>query len=97
MLPKDEIARLAKAVHLRIEGPELEEMTEHLSNIVDYLSILEEVDVSCVKPLHTPLEDSALTLREDESKPYPNLDTIQHNAPELIDGHVAVPKVLPAH
>jgi aspartyl-tRNA(Asn)/glutamyl-tRNA(Gln) amidotransferase subunit C len=93
MLTKSDTARYAKKLALNLSDEELDAMTEYLNDMEEFVSILDEVDTEGVEPMFSPLESEDLRLREDEAKEFPNMETIMKNAPDVKDGHIAVPNI----
>jgi len=63
MIPAEHIAKLAR---LGLSESEIKKFQKELSSILDYINLLEEVDVSNVKPTYHPFE-SGTVIRKDES------------------------------
>jgi aspartyl-tRNA(Asn)/glutamyl-tRNA(Gln) amidotransferase subunit C len=66
-LSTEEVTHVARLARLRLEPSELEQMRGQLNAILDYIAMLQEVDVSGVPPtaqvtgLTTVLRDDAVT------------------------------------
>jgi aspartyl-tRNA(Asn)/glutamyl-tRNA(Gln) amidotransferase subunit C len=75
MLSKEEVQHIAKLARLELSEAELEKYKTDLSSILDYVTQLQELDVSLVQPTShaVPLEN---IMREDE---------IQRETPERIN------------
>lgn len=86
----EKIERLAK---LSLEPQEREELKKDLNEILAYMEMLDELDVSNVEPLYTPVE-SETSLREDQVKEFDNVQGIVENFPEEEDGLLKVSKVI---
>jgi aspartyl-tRNA(Asn)/glutamyl-tRNA(Gln) amidotransferase subunit C len=85
-----------KISHLaRIEVPEerVEPMAKELSNILDWVEQLGEVDTDGVEPLAAVIPN-ALRWREDKITDGNVQDKVLANAPKAMHGFFAVPKVI---
>ncbi len=93
-----DIKEVYKIAHLaRLELSENEGITysAELSKILDYFSMLNEVETSQIPPTFHPLTWDT-PFREDEVKPFADREEILKNAPELWEGMFVVPKVVKA-
>ena len=63
-LSRQEVATVGKLARLALTETELDTMTRELSNIVGFVSLLEELDTTRVEPLAHPL-DTQNVFRED--------------------------------
>ncbi len=76
------VARLAR---LRLADDEVEKMRVQLSNILEYIAMLQELDVSDVPPT-AQVTDSFNVMREDVVRPsLPRAEALA-NAPEQAEG-----------
>ncbi|HEU5089568.1 MAG TPA: Asp-tRNA(Asn)/Glu-tRNA(Gln) amidotransferase subunit GatC [Roseiflexaceae bacterium] len=76
------VARLAR---LRLADDEVEKMRVQLSNILEYIAMLQELDVSDVAPT-AQVTDSFNVMREDVVRPsLPRAEALA-NAPEQAEG-----------
>lgn len=84
-LTRDAVLKLAQLSHLRLSEEEIERFREELSSILNYVQMLEEVDVSGLKPTYqvTGLKN---VMRKDEIKDY------QAKPADLLKGAPAVEK-----
>ena len=87
------VARIARLARIRIEEHERAPLAAELSNILDWIEQLNEVDTSDVAPM-TSMEGVTLALRADEVTDGDRVDDVLANAPESQDGHFVVPKVV---
>jgi aspartyl-tRNA(Asn)/glutamyl-tRNA(Gln) amidotransferase subunit C len=80
-----EVEHVARLARLRLTPEELEKMRVQLSNILDHIDMLKEVDVSDVPPT-AQVTDLLNILRADEvSTSLPREDVLA-NAPDQEDG-----------
>jgi aspartyl-tRNA(Asn)/glutamyl-tRNA(Gln) amidotransferase subunit C len=95
MIDKKEIERIAKLARLKLKEEEIEGFSKDLSSIVDYIDILNEVDVKGVEPL-SYVHDIKNVMREDirASQPQEVIDKLIEVAPDKEDGFVKVKTIL---
>jgi aspartyl-tRNA(Asn)/glutamyl-tRNA(Gln) amidotransferase subunit C len=79
-LTMDEVQKVALLARLRLEPDEAERMQQQLSDILDYMQMLQEVDVSDVPPT-AQVTDVVNILRPDEVQPSLPVDEALANAP----------------
>lgn len=89
----DEVRRIAALAHLDFRNKEYEELASQLSDILDYIEALKELDTSGVNPTSHQTE-SGEALREDEVRPSLSEAEVLANAPEHGGAHFKVPKVI---
>lgn len=92
------VAKVAALARIRMSGEELARMAPELSNILDWVEQLGEVDTSSVEPM-TAVIPNTLRLREDRVDADPltgggQRDAVLANAPVAEHGFFAVPKVI---
>lgn len=92
-LTKDNVAHIAKLARLDLPEADLAPMAEELSNILNWIEQLNEVDVDGVEPM-TSVVEMALRWRADRVTDGGYPDDIVANAPESADGFFVVPKVI---
>ena len=86
----DKIAHLAR---LEFAEKDAEKMMSDMSEIVDWVEKLNEVNTDGVEPL-TSMSHEINALREDEVKDHLDHDRALRNAPKKDDDYFRVPKVL---
>lgn len=91
----EEVKKIAHLARLEFSEEELLTYTEELSKILDYFNQLQEVDTSQVPPTFHPYKKKT-PFREDEVKPFENIEGLLRNAPELKETAIVVPKVVKA-
>jgi len=89
----DEVEHIADLARLRLTEVEKERYAEQLSDILDYIEHLEELDTDHIQPTASVLE-MQLRLREDQTRPGLSQDDVLGNAAETQDGQFKVPRVL---
>ena len=65
MIDRDEVLHVARLARLRLSDEEVERMTRELSNVLDYIEHIAELDLEGVPPT-THVVDVAGALRGDE-------------------------------
>jgi aspartyl-tRNA(Asn)/glutamyl-tRNA(Gln) amidotransferase subunit C len=88
----DEVARVAQLARLRLSDEDLATMQEQLSRILDYIQLLQEVDVADVPPT-AQATDIANSFREDELRPSLPPDEALMNAADTQGGLFRIPAV----
>jgi len=89
----DEVRRIAALAHLDFSNKEYEELASQLSDILDYIEALKELDTSGVSPTSHQMESGA-ALRKDEVRPSLSEEEVLANAPKYGGSHFKVPKVI---
>jgi aspartyl-tRNA(Asn)/glutamyl-tRNA(Gln) amidotransferase subunit C len=93
-LSRDYVLKLAALSRLRLSDEEIEKLRGELSEILNYVEILNKVDVGNVEPTYqvTGLKN---VMRSDEVKDYGyETKALLKNAPMLQDGQFKVKRVL---
>ena len=86
----DKIAHLSR---LEFEEKDAEKMMQDMTEIVDWVEKLKEVDTDGVEPL-TTMSHEVNALREDEVKEHLSHERALLHAPKKDDDYFRVPKVL---
>jgi len=93
-LSRDDVLKLAVLSKLRLSDEEIEKLRVELSEILDYVELLDKVDVAGLQPTYqvTGLKN---VMRTDEIKDYgyQTADLLK-NAPAVQDGQFKVKRVL---
>ena len=84
-LTHEEVQHVAQLAALRLSPDELEKMRAQLSNILDYIDMLKEVDVSDVPPT-AQVTELLNVMRADEVRPSLPREDVLANAPDQQDG-----------
>ena len=92
-LSKDEVSHIAKLSRLALSDEEMERFGDQLSDVLEYVSQLEEVDTENVEPLNNVTGLSNVYVADEIEKSDIKLDSIAKNAPEFKDGFFVVPGV----
>lgn len=93
MISKEVVEKVAKLSRLNLDEEEKELYANQLSQILDTMEGLQQIDTEGVAPLaHVlPIEN---VLREDEVGECFPQETVLANAPEQADGMFQVPKIV---
>jgi aspartyl-tRNA(Asn)/glutamyl-tRNA(Gln) amidotransferase subunit C len=92
-LDKAAVAHIATLARIRLAEAELEPLARELSQILDWVAQLDEVDTEGVPPLAS-VSELALPMRADEVSDGDCRSAILGNAPQAAHGFFAVPKVV---
>lgn len=91
-LTMDEVRKVALLARLRLSDEELERMQQQLSSILDYMQVLQEVDVANVPPT-AQVTDVVNVMRPDEVRPSLPVEEALANAPAHEGGYFKVKPV----
>ncbi len=93
MITKREIEHIAALGKLEFSEEEKSDMVKTLGGMLDYISILDNVDTGSIEPiLHiSPLKN---VLRDDVAEPSLNRERVLENAPDTAKGCFRVPRVI---
>lgn len=80
-----EVEHVAQLARLRLSAEELEQMRSQLSNILDHINMLSEVDVQDV-PATAQVTDLLNVMRPDEVRASLPREDVLANAPDQQDG-----------
>jgi len=93
LLHKSDIDKIAWLARLAIAENDISNYTRDLSNILDLVTQMDQVESSNIQAMAHPLEIPA-RLRPDEITEKNQRDDFQGIAPAVKDGHYLVPKVI---
>jgi aspartyl-tRNA(Asn)/glutamyl-tRNA(Gln) amidotransferase subunit C len=89
-ISKDEVLHVARLARLELTDEEVGRFQEQLSDIIEAISKVSELDLTDVPPTAHPLEiENAWA--EDEPRPSLPLDDVFANAPDRDDDYFRVP------
>jgi len=91
-LTMDDVRKVALLARLRLSDEELERMQQQLSSILEYMEVLQEVDVTDVPPT-AQVTDVVNVMRPDEVRPSLTVEEALANAPAREDGYFKVKPV----
>ncbi len=89
----EQLENIAQLARLKLSRGELEDLKGSLNKIIDYMSKLNELDLTEVEPMMR-VDDSIRPLREDEPRPGVPFEDTFKNAPSTNAGHFSVPKTV---
>ncbi|MBZ6379109.1 aspartyl/glutamyl-tRNA(Asn/Gln) amidotransferase subunit C [Pacificimonas flava] len=89
----DTVRKIAHLARIKMPEERVEPMASELSNILDWVEQLGEVDTDGVEPLSTVIANQ-LRWREDKVTDGDVQDKVLANAPKAMHGFFAVPKVI---
>ena len=92
-ITRDEVKKVSLLGRLLLSEEELDTMTDQLSQILDYMDLLGEVDTEQVEPMAHALDVSDV-FRPDEVRPSLDREKALANAPNRDDECYLVPAVL---
>jgi aspartyl-tRNA(Asn)/glutamyl-tRNA(Gln) amidotransferase subunit C len=89
-ITRDEVLHVARLARLELTDDEVGKFQEQLSDILEAVSKVAELDLSDVPPTAHPLE-IANAWAEDVPRPCLTLDEVFANAPDREDDHFRTP------
>ena len=92
-ISKDEVENIAHLARLDIDDLQKEKITGQLSNILQYIDKLKDIDVKGVKP-SSGASFMNNVLRDDKLKTSPGLDVTLASAPDRDEDFYIVPKTI---
>lgn len=87
----DDVRRIARLARIAEPADRIDALTGELNGILKWVELLDEVDVSDVEPMTTPVQ-TPLPLRDDAVTDGGVRDAILKNAPKAEEGFFVVPK-----
>jgi aspartyl-tRNA(Asn)/glutamyl-tRNA(Gln) amidotransferase subunit C len=92
-ISRDEVLHVARLARLHLTDEEVDRMREQLSNILEAIETLRDVDTSAVGPTASVIQLENV-MREDVVRPGLSRDAALANAPLRDDPFLRVPTVL---
>ncbi len=92
-IDQETIEGVANLANLSLSKEEKREMESQLKDILDYMDLLNELDLEGIEPTAHTLGYTNVS-REDTVKESFKVDVVQGIAPEWEDGHIVVPRVV---
>lgn len=89
-ITREEVLHVARLARLELSDEEVGRLQDELSDILEAVSKVSELDLSDVPPTAHPLE-IANAWAEDVPRPSLTLDEVFANAPDREDDHFKVP------
>ncbi len=88
------IEKIEELANLKLTDEERKDLQKDLERILEFVSIIQEVDTSNISPLRHPLGVS-LFLHEDKEETSLDRDSLEKIAPRMEGGFWIVPRVIP--
>jgi aspartyl-tRNA(Asn)/glutamyl-tRNA(Gln) amidotransferase subunit C len=88
---EDDVRRIARLARIAEPTDRVAKLTGELNGILDWVEMLNEVDVEGVEPMTTPVS-TPLPLRADEVTDGEIRERVLKNAPKAEEGFFVVPK-----
>jgi aspartyl-tRNA(Asn)/glutamyl-tRNA(Gln) amidotransferase subunit C len=92
-LSPEEVRKVAQLARLHLTAAEEERFTTQLSNILDYIEQLNELDVEGVEPTTRAIDVSNI-MRDDQLESCPDREALLNCAPDRDEDFFKVPKIL---
>ncbi|NNF15753.1 MAG: Asp-tRNA(Asn)/Glu-tRNA(Gln) amidotransferase subunit GatC [Gammaproteobacteria bacterium] len=92
-ISRSELEQLATLARLQLPTTSCDELSQQLTNIIDFFDQLNAVDTATVEPMAHPL-DMVQRLREDVVTESDQRDKLQRSTTFTKDGLYLVPKVI---
>jgi aspartyl-tRNA(Asn)/glutamyl-tRNA(Gln) amidotransferase subunit C len=89
----EDVRHVAKLARLALSDAEIERLAPQLESILEYVAMMDKLDVSNVEPMAHALPLTNV-LRDDVVTPSLPLEKVLQNAPERDGAFFAVPKVI---
>jgi len=93
VIDKDEVRYIADLASLKLSEEEVEKFSKQLSDILDYVEKLDELDTEDIVPTAYTIPVKNV-LREDKVEESLELDKVLQNAPEQKGNQFRVPKIM---
>ncbi len=93
MLTREDVEKVAGLARLKLTEEEISEMADKLSQVISYVTVLDEVDVSNVEPM-AHVADVANVFREDVVRESLPREAALGNAPKSDGKYFLVPQIL---
>ncbi len=92
-IDRDDVEKIANLARLAIDDQEAGSYAQELSNILDLVEQMNQVDTDNVQPMAHPM-DAQQRLRDDDASEPDQRDKFQSIAPDVENGLYRVPKVI---
>ncbi len=92
-ISKEQVRNIAYLARLELDEQSVELFSKQLSQILEYMEKLSEIDTKDISPLYSPIDHST-PYREDEVHQEYKREEVLQNAPEEDGEHYIVPKVV---
>lgn len=92
-ISQDEVRHIGRLARLTLTDGEVELYAKQLSEILEYVNLLDELDVEKVEPMSHVL-DMVNVMREDKALPSLSREEVMKNAPDHDGTYFKVPRVI---
>ncbi len=92
-LSLDDVRKVAQLANLELSETELQEMSSHLSGILDYVELLNQVETEQIEPLAHPIDVVDVFRNDEPTEMLPREEALK-NAPETDGKYFIVPAIL---
>ncbi|MBO4369340.1 MAG: Asp-tRNA(Asn)/Glu-tRNA(Gln) amidotransferase subunit GatC [Desulfovibrio sp.] len=89
----DDVRHMAQLSRILVSDDEKRLFAEQFEAILDYMDVLQDVDVTGVEPLYSPV-CHAFKAREDTAERVRTHEEILRNAPEADEQYFIVPRIV---
>ena len=89
----EQVERAAKIAMIKISEEEAVTLAKELTDIIEYVSMVKDVDTEGVPPTILVLPISNV-MREDEASSFGNREGLLSQGPETENGHFKVPRII---
>lgn len=93
-LNEEKIKQLTQLCRIAVADQDIPLLYRQLKQVVDYIELLQEVDVSHLSPYAHIEAQEVVSLREDDVEPSLPREKFLANAPDTIGGMIRVPPVI---
>jgi aspartyl-tRNA(Asn)/glutamyl-tRNA(Gln) amidotransferase subunit C len=92
-IDKRTILHIARLANLEFAEEEIQVLSVQLNEILGYVERLKELEIGAIQPT-SQVTVEAHAFRDDQVRPSLSVSDALANAPEALEGHFAVPKVI---
>ena len=92
-ITKDEVLHVAKLARLKLTEEAVDQFSDQIADILDYVNTLNQVDTSGIAPTSHVISLTNV-LRDDDPGTHLNREDTLANAPEKEDGAFIVPRII---
>ncbi|MBI1309966.1 Asp-tRNA(Asn)/Glu-tRNA(Gln) amidotransferase subunit GatC [bacterium] len=92
-LSNEDVRKVASLARLKLSDAEIEHFAQQLGGVLQYVHVLDELDVSDIEPMAHAVDISNV-LRDDETTPSLPREDALANAPKTDGRYFLVPQIL---
>ncbi|MBO8166448.1 MAG: Asp-tRNA(Asn)/Glu-tRNA(Gln) amidotransferase subunit GatC [Kosmotoga sp.] len=86
------LLHLESLAKLELKAEEREKLMKDIAKILDYMSLIDELNVNDYEEMFTPIEED-LKLRKDDQEAFGHINDLTSLFPEQENGQLKVPKI----